>query len=94
MAYEERAIHDMPVAFSALMISLTFPSGIAIIGLFVLAIRVADSLGTPLSDSFGMLATLWALLVVVGHLQWFVLIPAAARWANKKWHLTTRWSGP
>jgi hypothetical protein len=86
-AYEQRAIHDMPVAFYWFMIFLTFPIGYVLMAVFGLAIYLlVEVLGLDLNlgDKFGGLVIAWALLVVAGHLQWFVWVPALYRVVRRR----------
>jgi hypothetical protein len=77
--------NDIGLFFIGCMIVLTFPSGLGIIGLAALLIEVQSrtgvmTIGVIGSNYFGFIF-LWTLLVSIGYLQWFVLLP----WLWRKW---------
>jgi hypothetical protein len=78
-AYVQRGVHDMPVAFTWLLIALTFPIGFptgAIVGM--LMSWAYAKLGLPYLP-FADLVPSWLVMVMFGYLQWFVAVPAAIR---------------
>jgi len=78
-AYAQREVHDMPVAFTWLLIALTFPIGLPTAGVVsVLAAWVSESVGLAYSPFLSLLP-MWLATVAIGYLQWFVLCPAIAR---------------
>ena len=78
--YVQRAIHDMPVAFTWFMVILSFPLGIP--GVLIAGLgwpALMHSLGYPYAP-FRDELPIWVLAFVLGYWQWFVLLPGAARW--------------
>jgi hypothetical protein len=78
-AYVQRGVYDMPVAFTWLLIALTFPIGLptgAIVGM--LMSWAYAKLGLPYSP-FADLVPSWLVMVLFGYLQWFVVVPVAIR---------------
>ena len=73
-AIVQRDIHDMDIAYTYFMLFLTFPSGLVVAGVLA-ALSTAFYLPGGLA---GVLFT-WPPFVVLGYLQWFVLLPAAVR---------------
>ena len=70
-----RAIHDMPVAVTWFLIFLSFPLGAGAVA--VLGVALGSS-GVPYVPFWSELPV-WAAAIIVGYLQWFVLVPAIAR---------------
>lgn len=78
-AYVQRDIHDMPVAFLWLMIFLTFPLGvIGSVAVGAVSATIFSSLGFGYQPFLEM-AAYWCVLVVLGYVQWFILVPAVVR---------------
>jgi hypothetical protein len=74
-AWLQRDIHDMPVAFTWLMIFLTIPIGFPVamaIGLATSAISKALGIAY---DPFWDLVPSWIAFTFAGYLQWFVFVP-------------------
>jgi hypothetical protein len=74
-AFIQRGVHDMPVAFAWLLIFLTFPIGLA-------AIMVVGPVWAWISTQLGVaydpfvdLLPYWFVLVALGYMQWFVVLP-------------------
>jgi hypothetical protein len=82
--YVQRSVHDMPVAFTWFMIILTFPLGIP--GVLLAGLgwpALMNGLGysyEPIRDEL----PIWALALVLGYWQWFVLLPRALRWFSAR----------
>ena len=77
--YLERSLQGMAVAFTWLMVVLSFPLGI--IGVMVAGIgwsSLLQSLGYPYQP-FRDELPIWVFAVVIGYCQWFVLLPRFAR---------------
>jgi hypothetical protein len=78
-AVVQRKVHDMPMAFTYLLIALTFPLGIpfgAIVGVSMSWLYANFGLTYhPVAD----LVPSWIVMVLAGYIQWFVLGPAAVR---------------
>jgi hypothetical protein len=73
--YMQQGIHDMPVAFIWFMLFLSAPFGI-LVSLFVaVAAPLLDSLPGARYEPFWDLVPYWTGCVVLGYLQWFVLLP-------------------
>lgn len=78
-AFVQRGVHDMPVAFTWLLIALTFPIGLpvgAIVG--ILMSQAYAKLGLPYSPFLDLLPS-WLVMVSFGYLQWFVVVPGIGR---------------
>jgi len=76
--YVQQHIPDMPVAFTWLMIYLTFPVGMAGAALVGIASSFLSEAGVPYHP-FWHLIPFWLVLVVLGYLQWFVVLPILVR---------------
>lgn len=78
-AFTQQSVRDMPVAFTWLMIFLTFPVGLLgapFVGVIWSSLSKAIGLGYhPFID----LLQMWLALVAVGYAQWFVVLPAVVR---------------
>ena len=77
--------NDIGLFFIGCMIVLTLPSGLSVIGLAALLIEVQTrtgvmTIGLINSNYFGFVL-LWIPIVLIGYLQWFVLLP----WLWRKW---------
>jgi hypothetical protein len=78
-AYVRRDVHDMPVAFTWLLIALTFPIGLpvgAIVG--ILMSQAYSKFGLPYFPFLDLLPS-WLVMVSFGYLQWFVVVPGFGR---------------
>ncbi|MDT9002470.1 hypothetical protein RQP53_24575 [Paucibacter sp. APW11] len=78
-AFVQRDVHDMPVAFTWLMIGLTFPIGLpaaAIVGM--LMSQLYAKFGLTYSPFMDLLPD-WLAMVSLGYLQWFVVVPSIVR---------------
>ncbi len=85
-AHIQRGIHDMPVAFTWLLIMWTFPAGLVlVVPAAILARALAPVLvGVPYNPIVESLVS-WLLMVPAAYAQWFVLVPALARhWRRKR----------
>jgi hypothetical protein len=69
-------MHDMPVAFTWLLILLTAPAGF--LAMVVAKITVSEALGLAYHPFFSVLP-LWVAAVFAGYFQWFVVVPWIAR---------------
>ncbi|MDP3356854.1 MAG: hypothetical protein Q8M51_13475 [Polaromonas sp.] len=76
--YVQQHIHDMPVAFTWLMIYLTFPVGMAGAAFVGMASSFLSEVGVPYHP-FWHLMPYWLVLVVLGYAQWFVVLPLLVR---------------
>jgi hypothetical protein len=79
--FVQRDIHDMPVAFVWFLIFLSFPIGLAVVFAFGLVTTTLGEFAAILYVPFWSELPLWLAAVVAGYFQWFVLLPAAARFA-------------
>lgn len=79
-AFVQRKIDDTDIAFTYFMLYLTFPVGylLAAIAGFVL-FSLHDAYGIVAPGGFIPNLVAWVLFVVVGYLQWFVLLPWLVR---------------
>ena len=78
-AFVPRDVHDMPAAFTWLLIALTFPIGLpvgAVVG--ILMSQAYAKFGLPYSPFLDLLPS-WLVMVSVGYLQWFVVVPGIGR---------------
>lgn len=73
-AIVQRDIHDMDIAYTYFMLFLAFPAG-----LIVAAVLAALSTSVDLPGGLTGVLITWPPFVVLGYLQWFVLLPAAVR---------------
>ena len=75
--YVQQGIHDMPVAFTWLMIFLSFPLGFLGIGFDYLVIEpLGKAMGLSYHAFFSLFPS-WLAMTVLGYLQWFKLVPKA-----------------
>jgi len=75
-AFDARAIHDTDIAFTYLMIFLTFPIGFvfaALVGVIFFALYSAFGIIVP--GGFVPNLVTWVFLVGLGYFQWFVVVP-------------------
>jgi biotin transporter BioY len=83
-AFVQRHALDMPVPFTWLLISLTFPVGLpvgAIVG--VLMQRAYANWGLPY-DPFLDLLPSWLVMASFGYWQWFIVVPSLAGWLSRR----------
>ena len=67
------------------MLSLTFPTGLLVVALFVGVAAVAEhSFRTAIPTSYTFLSAIWLAWFVLGYVQWFVLLPWAIRWVKQR----------
>ena len=75
--------NDIGLFFLGCMIVLTFPSGLLVLGLVALLVKLQAFTG-PFLDfvqpAIVGLALVWVGMVVVGYFQWFVFVP----WVMKR----------
>ena len=85
-AYVQRQIHDMPVAFTWLLIAWTFPAGLIVVfPAAVIANALTEALPGAQYNPFLDSVVSWLFMVPAAYVQWFVLLPAvAARWRRKR----------
>ncbi|CAA0123335.1 Uncharacterised protein [BD1-7 clade bacterium] len=84
-AYIQREIHDMPVAFTWLLMLVSAPIGFVIgpvVG--VVTANISDLFNIPYQPFFSLLPS-WFIVVAVGYLQWFIAIPRFIKWCRSKW---------
>ncbi len=84
-AYIQRDIHDMPVAFTWLLIMWTFPAGLVVaVPAALMASAFASLFAGAQYNPFLESVVSWLLMVPAAYAQWFVLVPALARrWRHK-----------
>ena len=75
LAYANRQNPDTDIFFIYAMLALTFPSGLTVAALFA----VLGAYGIAVPGGFVGSLILWPLLVFVGYIQWFALVPRLAR---------------
>lgn len=76
--YEQRAIHDMPVAFTWFLLVLSFPVGsLAVVAVGVSLGSLATALGLQYQPVWHELP-IWIAAIVVGYWQWFMFLPREA----------------
>ncbi len=83
-AYVQREVHDMPIAFTWLLVMLTFPVGLplaAIVGITMSSL--SETFGLPHSPFFDLLPS-WFVMVTFGYWQWF-LLPSILRRRWQDW---------
>jgi hypothetical protein len=81
-AFKQRHVHDMPEAFTWLLIFLTFPIGF--VGATVVGLLwggISSILGLTYHP-FADLIPIWVIVVSLGYWQWFVALP----WLVRKIH--------
>jgi hypothetical protein len=87
--FVQRDIHDMPIAFTWFLFFLSFPIGsvaVAVIGYLTGAVTLEFGLNYyPFWNELPM----WVTGVIVGYLQWFVVVPLIARGFKR----LAAWSG-
>lgn len=64
---------DAAVFFALTMTVLTFPAGLVVLGLAAIALSTSGA--NDLMNSDLLFVVFWGLLVIIGYLQWFVLLP-------------------
>ena len=75
--FVQQDIHDMPVAFTWFMISLSFPLGFLGIGFDYFAVEpLVEAVGLKYHPFFSLLPS-WLAMTVSGYFQWFKLVPKA-----------------
>jgi hypothetical protein len=77
--YEQRHIHDMPVAFILFMLFLSVPAGILVSSLYALSVPFLSGLPGYVFNPFLAVLPFWIGCVLLGYLQWFVIIPGLWR---------------
>ena len=84
-AYIQSNVHDMPVAVIWLLIFMTFPIGMLAAPLIGLLIsNITPILGISYHP-FGEIAVYWLVLVSLGYLQWFIVVPKAIYFVRNKY---------
>lgn len=79
-AFVNRDIKDTDIVVISAMLFLTFPAGIAYVGLVTLVLMALDSLlGVTPSGGFIFNFVVWVPMAILGYAQWFLLLPAAFR---------------
>ena len=75
-AFVQRAVPDADIAFSYLMLFLTFPIGYAFL-LFMGSIfeMLFNFTGVVVPGGFAFSLCVWPLFVATGYFQWFQIIP-------------------
>lgn len=76
------------IPFLAAMILLSFPSGwlmVMLIAGFLAVTSLSSSPASDLSIARLEMIVVWALLLGVGYVQWFVIVPALVRRARLRW---------
>ena len=90
-AYVQRSIHDTDIAFGYIMLFLTFPSGYVLAVIFgFLFYALYEAWGTVVAGGFFTNFVAWLMLVTVGYLQWFTLIPWCYRKVKSLRHVDPR----
>lgn len=70
----------MPVAFTWLLIALSFPIGLPVGAVVGISMSWAyANVGLPYEPFMDLLPS-WLLMLLFGYLQWFVGLPAVCRW--------------
>lgn len=77
--YEQIHIHDMPVAFIWFMLFLSVPAGILVSLLYALSVPYLSGLPGYVYIPFLDVLAFWIGCVLLGYLQWFVIIPGLWR---------------
>jgi len=79
-AFVNRDIKDTDIVVISAMLFLTFPVGIAFVGLVTLVLMALDSLlGVTVPSGFIFNFVIWVPMAILGYVQWFLLLPAAFR---------------
>ncbi len=73
--YEQRAIHDMPVAFTWFLLVLAFPVGSLAMVVVGVGFGTLTTLVGLQYQPFWHELPIWIAVVVIGYWQWFVLLP-------------------
>jgi hypothetical protein len=82
-AYVQQGIHDMPVALTWFLILLALPIGFAaapVVGIAWSSLAANAGLGY---HPFWHSLPLWVVVVSLGYLQWFVVVPKMFRWLSR-----------
>jgi hypothetical protein len=74
-AFKQQHIHDMPEAVIPLLVALSFPIGYFVVIVAGLAWAGASATLHLTYHPFRDLIPIWVPVVVLGYLQWFVLVP-------------------
>jgi hypothetical protein len=83
-AFVQREIHDADIAFTYLMLFLTFPLGWGLTALIGVLFSILYSLfSVVVPGGFVPNLAVWFFFVAVGYFQWFVLIPWLYRKVKK-----------
>ena len=83
-AYEQRGVHDMPLALLVFMAARSFPLGLVVLPvvgtIWPTVVSTFGSSYVPFCDEL----PLWLAAVVVGYWQWFIVIPRLAQWLKSR----------
>jgi type VI protein secretion system component VasK len=71
----QRDIHDMDIAYTYFMLFLTFPAGLIVAAVLAALFTTGLYLPGGLTGAF----ITWPPFVILGYLQWFVLLPWVVR---------------
>jgi hypothetical protein len=78
-AYANRQYADTDILFAYAMLALTFPSGLIVAAALAALFAALDTFGIAVPGSFATSLAIWPLLVAIGYVQWFALVPRLFR---------------
>ncbi len=84
-AYIQQSIHDMPIAFTWLMIFITAPVGFIVAPITGIATNYLFEIFGFEYHPFLALLPSWFAMVIIGYIQWFIALPRFFSWAKSKW---------
>ena len=67
-------------SWSASLMAMGFPTTLPVLGVMFLSTVGLRHLGLEVAGTRGSFVAAWAVLIVTGYLQWFVVVPRLVRW--------------
>jgi hypothetical protein len=81
LQWAEGRHHEEALEFLVgIMMAVGFPTSLPVLGVMFLTTTGLRSLGLEVAGTRGSFVAAWAILIVTGYLQWFVLVPRLVRW--------------
>jgi len=84
-AYIQQSIHDMPVAFIYLMMFISAPVGLIVAPITGIATSYLFEIFSFEYHPFLDLLPIWFAMLIMGYIQWFIVLPRFFSWAKSKW---------
>lgn len=66
--------------------AMGFPTTLPVLGVMFLSTVGLRHLGLEVAGTRGSFVAAWAVLIVTGYLQWFVVVPRLVRWFREPGH--------